>query len=211
LRGIHDDFFFVRHNEYWAKQSLIRIPAVRFATKMLVCGEDLGMIPQSVPEVLDFMKLLRLVVQRMPSKSTEEFAPLDKAPYMSVCTPGSHDMSVLKGWWKENRDITRRFWHDELHKDGEPPMDAEPWIVEEIIKMHLYSPSMLSIFQLQDLMATDESVVYQGNPDDERINVPAIMPYYWRYRMHINVEDLQENANFKNKLKSVIGESKRVL
>ena len=47
------------------------------------------------------------------------------------------------------------------------------------------------------------------NPHDERINVPAIVPHYWRYRMHMTLEELLGEKDFNNELKNMIRESGR--
>jgi 4-alpha-glucanotransferase len=211
LLGIHDDFFFVRHNEYWAEQALIKLPTVRFATNMLICGEDLGMIPDSVPEVLKKINLLRLIVQRMSPIPSEAFVPLKTASYNAVCTPGTHDMSVLREWWHENRDLTQKFYNDYLNLSGPAPYDCEPPIVEKILKDHFDSPAMLAIIQLQDLLDSYGGTRFEGSPSEERINVPAIMPYYWQYRMHLYIEDLQNQGELNEKLTRLITEANRKL
>ena len=66
------------------------------------------------------------------------------------------------------------------------------------------SPAMLAILPLQDYMATDGEIRYQGNPSDERINVPAIPRYYWRYRMHCTLESLLKNDSFNRHIRTLV-------
>jgi 4-alpha-glucanotransferase len=44
------------------------------------------------------------------------------------------------------------------------------------------------------------------DPHRERINIPAIVPHFWRYRMHITLEALLKleafNASLKDKIKA---------
>ena len=68
---------------------------------------------------------------------------------------------------------------------------------------------MLAILPLQDWMATDGTVRYAGNPADERINVPAIPRYYWRYRMHCTLESLIGATDFNNHVKGMVDASGR--
>ena len=59
-------------------------------------------------------------------------------------------------------------------------------------------------------MAIDE----QLRPPDasaERINIPANPHHYWRYRMHINIEDLLANTPYNNTIKDLITEAGRHL
>jgi 4-alpha-glucanotransferase len=67
---------------------------------------------------------------------------------------------------------------------------------------------MWSIFQLQDVMGIDAQL-RRVNPNDERINVPANPKHYWRYRMHLTLEDLQKQQAFNAELKQCIVESGR--
>ncbi|MBD0289487.1 MAG: 4-alpha-glucanotransferase, partial [Flavisolibacter sp.] len=75
--------------------------------------------------------------------------------------------------------------------------------VRAIILQHLYSPAMWSIFMLQDLLNMS-GTLRRENPHEERINVPAIPKYYWRYRMHLPLERLLKEKEFNNELKDYI-------
>ena len=72
------------------------------------------------------------------------------------------------------------------------------------MEQHLKSPAMLCILPLQDWLAVDGAVRYQGDPADERINVPAIPRHYWRYRMHLTLEALIAQTALNAKLKGMI-------
>jgi 4-alpha-glucanotransferase len=128
---------------------------------------------------------------------------------MSVVTPSTHDMSTIRGWWEEDRDNTRQFFQSELGQGGEPPFYCEPWINKAIISQHVYSPAMWSIFQLQDLLGIDGEL-RRENPHDERINVPANPKHYWRYRMHLTLEDLQKADHFNSEVRSMLEMAGRV-
>ena len=167
-----------------------KLPALLGATGMLACGDDLGMIPSCVPEVMDSLGILSLEIQRMPKAYGREFADTSAYPYMSVCSTGTHDMSPLRAWWKENRDATGRFYRDVLHHGGDAPEELTPELAKEIVRMHLESPSMFTVIPIQDFFAMDAKLCYPGNPEDERINVPSDSRNYWRYRMHITLENL---------------------
>ncbi|MDR1227373.1 MAG: 4-alpha-glucanotransferase [Prevotellaceae bacterium] len=210
LDAIYLDFFYHRHNQFWKEQAMQKLPAVRYATNMLVCGEDLGMVPSCVPEVMRNLSLLSLIIQRMPNDSSVEFAPLQYAPYLSVCSPGSHDTSGLREWWEEDRAATQRFYNSVLHKQGEAPATCEPWIVHDIILQHIHAPSMWAVFPLQDLLAMSEDLRLK-NAHAERINVPSNPRHYWRYRMHLTLDQLSNYQGFSDKLKEMMYWSRREL
>ncbi|MBX3252811.1 MAG: 4-alpha-glucanotransferase [Chitinophagaceae bacterium] len=205
---LYIDYFYRRQDALWAKQAMRTLPALKKATNMLVCGEDLGMVPACVPEIMRQLGILSLEIQRMPKQPGMEFFKPEYAPYLSVITPSTHDMSTIRGWWEEDRGKTQRFFNHEMQHPGLAPFYCESWIDKAIIIQHLYSPAMWSIFQLQDLMGIDNRI-RRENPVEERINVPAIPRHYWRYRMHITLEQLLKEKDFNNELTSYIHSSGR--
>ena len=178
------------------------------ATNMLICGEDLGLVPSCLPPVLQQLGILSLEVQRMPKAINKIFFNPIEAPYLSVVTPSSHDTSTIRGWWEEDREKTQLYFNQELGKLGEAPIYCEPWINKAILLQHLYSPSMWAIFQLQDYFGVDEKI-RRKDPNEERINIPANPKHYWRYRMHINLEDLLNQDQFNTDWQHAIKESGR--
>lgn len=206
---LYDDFFYHRNNEFWKECALKKIPALMGATGMLACGEDLGMIPACVPEVMASQRILSLEIQRMPKDPSQSFADPSQYPYLSVCTTSTHDMSPIRGWWKEeNRDLIQRYFNEALGRWGEAPEDCTPDICEQIVATHLYSPSMLTILPLQDWLSIDGELRF-ADPLGERVNIPAICPYYWRYRMHLSLEELLAADGFNSKLAEMIHKTGR--
>ena len=210
LWDLYIHYFYYRHDLVWEKEALHKLPALKEATDMLVCGEDLGMVPSCVPGVMKQLGILSLEIQRMPKNAQTEFFRPETAPYLSVITPSTHDMSTVRGWWEEDKARTQRFYNKVLDEQGEAPFFCEPWISRAIVMQHLYAPAMWSIFQLQDLLGMSEKL-RRANPQDERINVPAIANYYWKYRMHLLLEDLIKEKEFNQHLRELVDHSGRAL
>ena len=208
LQDLYIDYFFRRQDDFWMKEAMQKLPALKRVTNMLVCGEDLGMVPASVPEVLKQLGLLSLEVQRMPKRLNQEFSHPKDAPYLSVVTPSTHDMSTVRGWWKEDKSVTQRFYNHELGLPGPAPEECDPWINRAIIRQHLDSPAMWSIFLWQDLLGMDPHL-RRPDPAEERINVPADARNYWRYRMHLWLEDLLQANEFNAALRKELEQSSR--
>ena len=164
--------------------------------------------PHCVPEVMAQLGILSLEIQRMPKKSTSEFFHPNDAPYLSVVSPSTHDMSTVREWWEEDAVKTKRFYQIQLGHNDAPPFYCEPWISKEIIMQHLYSPAMWSVFQLQDLLGMN-TAIRRNDPKEERINNPADPDHYWNYRMHINLEDLEKENEFNEALLGYIKASGR--
>lgn len=205
---LYNDFFYHRHNDFWKQSGMRRLASLLSATGMLACGEDLGMIPDCVPEVMAGYRILSLEIQRMSKNPHMEFADTASYPYCSVCTTSTHDMNPLRAWWEEDRKVTDDYWHSVMHREGEAPHSCEPWICREIIASHLASASMLAILPLQDWLSMDGELRLP-DPSKERINVPAIPRYYWRYRMHLTLESLLSADRFNLEMKEMIEASGR--
>ncbi|MDE6574402.1 MAG: 4-alpha-glucanotransferase, partial [Muribaculaceae bacterium] len=205
---LYNDFYYRRHNDFWYGKAMWKLPPLINSTDMLVCAEDLGMIPACVPAVMSQLEILALEIQRMPKDPTTKFGNTWNYPYYSVCTTSTHDMGGIRQWWEENRAATQQFFNEVLHESGAAPYFAEPWVCDKIIDLHLSSPSMLCILPLQDWLSIDGSI-RRENPLEEQINVPANSRHYWRYRMHLTLEDLISNKDFNNYLRGKIEHSGR--
>ena len=205
---LYEDFFYHRHNDFWRSNAMSKLPVLTQSTEMLVCGEDLGMIPACVPDVMSAQKYLSLEIPRMPKEYGVEFGNTYNYPYFSVATTSTHDMSGIRGWWRENSESTQRYYNKVLWHQGPSPEDASPQICREMVGKCLDAPSMLCILPLQDWLAMDGDL-RRANPDEERINVPSESRYYWRYRMHITLEQLLGADSFKNLVRDCITHSGR--
>jgi 4-alpha-glucanotransferase len=208
LLDLYVDYFFRRQDDFWKLEALRRLPALRRVTNMLICGEDLGLVPACVPAVMRDLGFLSLEIQRMPKAMATEFSRPAEAPYLSVVTPSTHDMSTIRGWWEEDGEVTRKFFNRELGLAGDAPTVASPEIVEAVVRQHLASPAMWSIFQLQDLLGMDGQN-RRLNVEEERINVPAIPNFCWRYRLHLTLEELQGARDFNSRVLQLVRENGR--
>jgi 4-alpha-glucanotransferase len=205
---LYDHFFYQRHNYFWSEQAMQKLPDLIASTDMLACAEDLGMIPACVPYVMNQLQMLSLEIQRMPKDPTLTFADTRNYPYLSVCTTSTHDMSTLRAWWEEDGGKRQRYYNEVLGQWGEAPVYGEPWICSAIVRNHLWAPSMLTILPLQDWLSIDAKL-RRDNPNDERINIPANPRHYWRYRMHLTLEQLLASDSFNEQIRTMIVETGR--
>lgn len=205
---IYIDYYYHRHNHFWYGEAMRKLPAIIDATRMLVCAEDLGMVPECVGWALNDLRILTLEIQSMPKNPCYRFGHLEENPYRSVATIFTHDMPTMRLWWEEDAERRDAFYHDILQKDGPAPEVMPGWLCEEVVARHLYSPSMLCLISWQDWMAMDEQL---RNPDAvcERINVPANPHNNWNYRMHLSVEQLMTCEEQNNRIRQLIQRSGR--
>lgn len=206
---LHDYYYYQRHNAFWYQEAMKKLPELTDSTRMLVCGEDLGMIPDCVKGVMDELRILSLEIQRMPKNPGEKFGNPEHYPYRSVCTISTHDMSTLRGWWHEDPNLTRNYFFNTLGAWGDYPKEASAALCDSIVLKHLLGNSMLCILSFQDWLSINDKI-RNPNVDAERINVPANPKHYWRYRMHITLEELLSYAPLNDRIKNMIIKSGRL-
>ena len=158
--ALYTDFFYHRNDDFWRRNALRKLPALLGATGMLACGEDLGMVPDCVPGVMEQERILSLEMPFM-----EKGRPW---PRLSVCTTSSHDCATLRG-----------------QRDADP----EPWECRRALQGCLDSASMLAIFPLADWLSLSWKL-RRPDRFAERINEPADPHHHWRYRLHLGLETL---------------------
>ena len=205
---LYNDYFYRRNNQYWYNEAMKKLPRLTQATRMLVCAEDLGMVPDCVPWVMNELRILSLEIQSMPKDPHVRFGQLQLNPYRSVCTISTHDMPTLRQWWDEDEGRTQDYFNHELHYDGPAPHPMPGWLCKDVVARHLMSPSMLCLLSLQDWLSIDEHLRL---PDQnaERINIPANPRHYWRYRMHLTIEQLLKADEFNREVTILIKQGNR--
>lgn len=205
---LYNDYFYRRNNQFWYQEAMKKLPLLVDATDMLVCAEDLGMVPDCVPWVLEQLQIMSLELVSMPKDSTVRFGLLERNPWRSVCTISSHDSATMRMWWDEDMDMIQDFYNDYLGYSGPAPHPMPAQLAQDMLQRHLNCPSALCILTLQDWLACNESLRL---PDAgaERINIPSNPRHYWRYRMHLNIEDLAKAMEFNTQISGMIHQSGR--
>ena len=205
---LYNDYYYRRNNQFWYREAMKKLPRLVEATRMLVCAEDLGMVPDCVPWVMNELRILSLELQSMPKDPSVRFGHLSRNPYRSVCTISSHDMPTLRQWWDEDYDRTQEYYNTMLYRGDAAPHPLPGWLARDIVSRHLTSPSMLCILSIQDWLAIDERLRLP-DANAERINIPANPRHYWRYRMHLSIEELMRSTAFNDNITELIDQSGR--
>ena len=205
---LYNDYFYSRNNQFWYQEAMKKLPRLTQATRMLVCAEDLGMVPDCVPWVMNELRILSLEIQSMPKDPHVRFGHLSQNPYRSVCTISTHDMPTLRQWWDEDNERTQDYFNTMLYRGGAAPHPLPGWLAKDIVARHLTSPSMLCLLSLQDWLSINETLRL---PDQnaERINIPANPRHYWRYRMHLTIEQLLQADELNEEISTLIKQSGR--
>ena len=177
--ALYNDFFYHRHDEFWRRNAERKLPELLGATGMLACGEDLGMVPDCVPGVMDHERILSLRMRGMENEGPWK--------QLSVCATSSHDMETLRMQCNH---------------------DPEPWEVRNMLWEFLASPSMLAIFPLQDWVALDKRF-RRADRNVERINYPADSDNHWKFRIHFNLQDLMQESELNVAVTGLLKDSSR--
>jgi len=174
---------------------------------MLVCAEDLGVVPPCVPRTLEEMGILGLKIERWTrdwEAPGQPWVAMEHYPRLSVCSPGTHDTSSLRGYWEETT-WPRAQYASEIGLSSVPDYLTEE-VAEKIIKRNLEANSLLVIIPLQDWLA----LRYERrafSPEEERINVPGSLDRSnWRWRMYQPIEEVARDEELKKKIGSLIEE-----
>ena len=205
---LYNDYFYRRNNQFWYDEAMKKLPVLVQATRMLVCAEDLGMVPDCVSWVMNELRVLSLEIQSMPKDPHVRFGHLGRNPYRSVCTFSTHDMATLRQWWDEDASRTQDYFNSMLYHEGNAPHPLPGWLARDVVSRQLASPSMLCVLSIQDWLAMDERIRLD-DADAERINIPANPRHYWRYRMHINIENLMADKSFTENIRNLIVQNGR--
>ena len=205
---LYNDYFYRRNNQFWYTEAMKKLPKLTQATRMLVCAEDLGMVPDCVPWVMNELRILSLEIQSMPKDPTTRFGHLSRNPYRSVDTISTHDMATLRQWWDEDEERTQSYFNTMLYRGGPAPHPLPDWLAKDIVSRHLTSPSMLCLISFQDWLSIDEKLRLP-DANAERINIPANPRHYWRYRMHLTIEQLLAADDLNEEISTLIIQSGR--
>ena len=205
---LYNDYFYRRNNQFWYQEAMKKLPRLTQATRMLCCAEDLGMVPDCVPWVMNELRILSLEIQSMPKDDKVRFGHLSRNPYRSVCTISTHDMPTLRQWWDEDWERTQAYYNTMLYRSGAAPHPLPDWLAKDIVSRHLTSPSMLCLLSLQDWLSIEDRLRLP-DPNAERINIPANPRHYWRYRMHLTIEQLLNDDDYNETIRTLIAQSGR--
>ena len=205
---LYDDYFYHRNTQHWQREAMKKLPRLVEATRMLVCAEDLGMIPSCVPTVMNDLRILSLEVQSMPKEYGVRFGNPERYPYRSVCIIDSHDMAPLRQWWDEDETRAQDYYSQMLGRRDQAPHPLPAWLARDIISRNLLAESMLAVMSLQDWLAISEELRHP-DPYAERINIPADPHHYWRYRMHLTIDQMLSNQRFCDDVAEIIRQTGR--
>ena len=208
-QAISGDFFYVRHNKLFQQTALRRLGALIEHTDLLLCAEDLGMIPATVPAVLETLQILSLELERMPKSFTPTgWADPKTFPSRSIATTSTHDMPSLRGWWSAlPKSEQERYLREELQQRD--PLSEEE-LYRKIVAAHLDSPALATILPLSDWMSLEHRL-WLTSPEDEQINHPEDPAQYWSYRFPLSVSSLRQHyPEWLTLIKQFISHSQRI-
>ena len=197
-------FFYERNNQLWYDNAMKKLRQLIAASNMLTCGEDLGMLNESVHRCMARLNILSLEVEIMPKEYGRTLADPAGYPYSSVCATSTHDTPTLRMW-------LGKLLNTSSETDTETGLsipDASPEECLKVLRRNLSAPSMLAIFPLQDWLSINGKL-RNKYVNSERINDPADPDHEWKYRMHLDLEDLNAADAYNSQLRELLEECNR--
>ncbi|CAG9464665.1 unnamed protein product [Pedinophyceae sp. YPF-701] len=211
LVELHDDYFHNRHLDLWTQSAQETLPHLLQCSDMLVFGEDLGFVPTCVTPVMRSLGIIGLRIQRMPPPVEQpegtQFSDLSRHPYLSVASPSCHDVAPLRLWWESDPRRTARFAFEML-RVPDPSEKCTAEMAGLVLQHHFNCPSVFTVLLLQDLLALSDDLNTRPAAQ-ETINNPAVFPWYWRYRMHVTLEELIAHKEFPATVRGMLASSGR--
>jgi 4-alpha-glucanotransferase len=213
----HDYFFEDRNTSLWVETANHRIGLIQSASRMFICGEDLGFVPSCVHPIMRAFGIPGQRIQTMPVSPDDRYMRAETFPYDCVAVRAVHDTATLrKEWMTTEEGKLRHYFYDILGMTSSFEDKATPAVLERVIWQHLDSAAMIATFQWQEWIALSESLK-KKSPHHERVNIPDRFPHYWRYRMHMYVEDMLDEAGnrhvkeWNSQIRQMIRKSRRWL
>ncbi len=206
LRQLYNDFFYHRQQHLWYQRAHDILSFFLNHSSLLLCGEDLGFVTESITKLMGVLSILHNEVERMPKNSHNTFAPIQHLPYLSVLYSSTHDTSTMAGWWLEPHTPKDTYYHHQLHQKGDVPSTITPQLGMNILSHFLSSSAMLCIFSIQDILMTN-SKWQSKDPAKDQINNPSNPQQYWNWRMEPPIEDCIKDTSWIKAIRAVISQS----
>ena len=187
----------------WKEEGNKLLSVLIESSSMLPCAEDLGAVPECVPQVLSRLKILGLRVVRwfrLWDKEGQPYIPFEEYPELSVCTPAVHDSSTVRDWWDSEADqgVFAGFI-------GKPslPKKYNPGTAKVFLKHTAAAASRFRVFQIQDLLHLSKKW-YAADPASERVNVPGTAnEFNWTYRIPAPISEIRKDGELVQNIREL--------
>jgi len=196
-----------QQEDFWAGNGRRLLLFMIQASVMLPCAEDLGVVPDCVPRVLEELGIPGLRVLRWTRKWNEDGQPFvspENQDFISVVTSSVHDSTPLLQWWQEApQDERNAFWRQFLGWDHEANPDLTPEPYCHFLQQIYHSNSIFVINPLQDIL--NWSSFFPGSPDQYKVNTPgSIHKNNWSIRYPFFLEELVCHQDLVNSVKNCL-------
>ncbi|MCR4379367.1 MAG: 4-alpha-glucanotransferase [Rhodospirillales bacterium] len=204
---------------HYPKDDLFAILALESErNRCLVVGEDLGTVPEGFRERMEAEGILSYHLLHFQRHSDGLFHRPEAYRALSLAAPASHDLPTLAGFWmgkdlqlladigliagdealearRSQRVRERQLLLAALIDQGlvdedfspTPNMDGVKTLIAAVHRFLARSPAAMMMMNLEDVIATTD-----------QINVPGTVDEHpnWRYRLHLDVEELVNDPFF---------------
>lgn len=196
-----------KHKSFWINEAIPRLQILANSNNLLLFSEETEQDLQDFDHEIEAQSIIPLKVPRYSKELSTSFS------YFSQCEPALPNTSTIRGWYEENKTITRSFCKDELgQNDNEIVEYCYTDTLVKIIDRYMKSPSMWCVFMLQDIVNTFDRL-RREYPNEERIFISKqsglsnadnnLYKFPWK------LEDLNNDAEWTNYICSLVKDSQR--
>lgn len=174
---------YARLHEFWEINGSRYLDILKDKTRLILCGEDLGMVDPYIPIALNKLDIPGMIVQRWSAtqRATDQREN-------AIFTPSTHDTSTFIHWWHNESQLEERqkFWSEFM---GLPDPVPQYLSFDQLTRIYLHFYSVNS--RLMILPFWEYLTVFHG-ADDQRINVPGqLLQENWTGRMRYSLEEIE--------------------
>ncbi|MFA5928196.1 MAG: 4-alpha-glucanotransferase [Candidatus Margulisiibacteriota bacterium] len=196
--------FLYKQEGFWGNNGRTLLNVLLTASRMLPCAEDLGVVPDCVPAVLNELGIPGLRVLRWTRRWDENgqpFVPPDQIDFLSVATTSVHDCEPLLQWWQEaSADERQAFWGQFLAWENSATVEIAPLSYQHLLMTIYKCNSIFVINPLQDIL--NWSALFPGDPKQYKVNTPGtISENNWSIRYPFSLKTLVSYTGINNFVK----------
>lgn len=210
--GLSHSYFHRRYDAYWKQCGTQVLDNLLSDTNLLVVVDNpTAELSPAMTEVVTKQRLMPVCMQLRQRGYDGEFGHLEQNTYQTMDVLTTAATPTLHQWWEANPHRTQRFALTKLQKEGHISRRLSPMLAEELVRRHLFSPSMLCVLSLSDWLAMDSQMSYEGYSNASLFSNVDDGQEIWAARAATSLETLMQAKPFNNKLASMLVMSRRAL
>lgn len=190
-------FFDPPDESLWEKRGREILSIMLESSKMLLCGEDLGIVPEVCTKTMESLYVPGIDVQRWMKnwQGTKDFLPPEQYRFLSASALSTHDTANWKAWWEHEsyREEKELFWKY-LEIPGKAQEKVSRETMEAALRFILKTPCVFSVQLIFDWLNLPGDIL-AGEKSKIRINTPGtVNSSNWSAVLPLSLEELLDHG-----------------